>query len=331
MTIYQPMDNYQTRVSHDAGHGAMIVDPSVSGHLLLISPDGTARGKLEEQLRRLGFTVTLLQQAPETLALVQTAAHACDAIVLDWRSGCDKDRSFAEALAKTAANAQIPVLTLAADCRADDVRLAAEAGLPQHLSMPCQLSKLKAVLMTMLARPHAAAGHASAPINLEDAVSLLEHCKFRFRTPEDVEKLVPLLARLFPHPDRTATGIAELMLNAIEHGNLEIGHERKADWVAQGIYQGELAKRLATPPFSERWAEVIITKRDDGVMIVILDQGCGFCWQNFVANEPAPTGAIAEPNGHGIAMAKDVSFDQLRFNHQGNQVTAFVSNESLAW
>lgn len=48
------------------------------------------------------------------------------------------------------------------------------------------------------------------------------------------------------------TGIAEPMLNAIEHGNLEIGHERKADWVARGINRSELAKRLATPPFSAR-------------------------------------------------------------------------------
>lgn len=51
---------------------------------------------------------------------------------------------------------------------------------------------------------------------------------------------------------RAVTGIAEPMLNAIEHGNLEIGHERKADWVARGINRSELAKRLATPPFSAR-------------------------------------------------------------------------------
>ena len=59
----------------------------------------------------------------------------------------------------------------------------------------------------------------------------------------DVEKLVPLLAGLFPHPGRAVTGIAELMLNAIEHGNLEIGHELKADWIARGIYHSELARR----------------------------------------------------------------------------------------
>ena len=51
-------------------------------------------------------------------------------------------------------------------------------------------------------------------------------------------------------------------------------------------------------------------------MIVIMDQGCGFCWQNLVRNEPAPAEAAVEPNGHGIAIAREVSFDRLRFNHQ---------------
>ena len=331
MTSHQTMHNYRTGSNAEAGQATLVTEPSASGHLLLISPDGAPQGKLEEQLRRLGFEVTVLQEAPEALTVVQAPVLALDAIVLDWRSGCDKDGAFAEALAEAAVNAQVPVLTLAADCRADDIRLAAGAGLEQHLCMPCQLSQLKSALMAMIVRPEPAAERPSAAVNLDDAVDLLENCKFRFRTPQDVEKLVPLLARLFPHPGRAVSGIAELMLNAIEHGNLEIGHELKAYWIARGIYQSELAKRLATPPFSDRWAEVIVNKRDDGVMIVIMDQGCGFCWQNLVRNEPAPAEAAADPNGRGIAIARDVSFDRLRFNHQGNQVTAFVSNESPAW
>ena len=304
--------------STDAGQATLVTEPSASGHLLLITPDGAAHGKLEEQLRRLGFAVTVLRESPEVLTVVQAPVLAIDAIALDWRSGGEKDAAFARSLAKAAASAEIPVLTLAAGIRAGDIELATDAGLPQHLCMPCQLSQLKAALMAMIARP--TGERASTAINLDDAVALLEHCKFRFRTPRDVDKLVPLLARLFPQPGRAVTGIAELMLNAIEHGNLEIGHERKADWVARGIYQAELAKRLATPPYSQRWAEVIINKRDDGVMIVIMDQGCGFCWQNLVRNE------AAAPDG--IAIATNVSFDRLRFNHRGNQVTAFVSRQS---
>jgi anti-sigma regulatory factor (Ser/Thr protein kinase) len=194
--------------------------------------------------------------------------------------------------------------------------------------MPCQLGDLKGALLDVIARSKEPAEVRTGPFQLEDAVPLLESCRFRFRTPDDIEKLVPLLARLFPDPDRTLAGISELMMNAIEHGNLEIGQERKADWVARGVYESELAKRLNTPPYSARWGEVMINKREDGVMIVIMDQGCGFCWQDLIHDQGDTNGAILEPNGRGIATAKDVSFDQLRFNHQGNQVTAFVSKEN---
>ena len=57
--------------------------------------------------------------------------------------------------------------------------------------------------------------------------------------------------------------------------------------------------------FFGRWAEVIVNKRDDGVMIVIMDQGCGFCWQNLVRNEPAPAEAAADPDGQGRAIARE--------------------------
>jgi hypothetical protein len=121
-------------------------------------------------------------------------------------------------------------------------------------------------------------------------------------------------------------------MNAIEHGNLEIGYDRKADWVAAGIYQQELRKRLDMMPYAGRWAEVSINRRTDGVMIVIMDQGCGFCWQDLVANEGAAAPDVAaEPECHGLAKAKRECFDALRFNQFGNQVTAFVAKESLAW
>lgn len=303
-------------------------DERASGRLLLIGCAGASPGKLEEQLSRLGFEVLAFREGPEALAAVGSPMKSADVVVLDWRCSAEKDVHFAEMLARNATVSLTPVLTLAAESRPEDARLASQAGLTNHLSMPCQLGDLKGALLDVIARAKQPVEARPGPFHLEDAVPLLESCRFRFRTPEDIEKLVPLLARLFPEPDRTLAGISELMMNAIEHGNLEIGQERKADWIARGVYESELAKRLSTPPYSSRWGEVIINKREDGVMIVIMDQGCGFCWQDLINDQSEVNGAILEPNGRGIATAKDVSFDQLRFNHQGNQVTAFVSKEN---
>ncbi|WP_088347396.1 MULTISPECIES: hypothetical protein [Rhodomicrobium] len=308
--------------------------PPVEDHLgasrlILINKTGAPQGKLDEQLRRLGFLILHVQQGPDAMNEINLLAGSAEAVILDWRCEGAKDGPFAEALAHASALAGLPVLTLAAATRAEDMQLASEAGLADHLPTPCQLADLKAMLGEVVKKRRQRPEMSN--LSLEDAVMLLESCKFRFRTPDDVEKLVPLIARIFPKPTRAAAGIAELMLNAIEHGNLEIGQERKANWIARGVYRAELAKRLNTPPYSTRWGEVIINRRADGIMIVIMDQGCGFCWQDLIKNPAAENGATAVAAGNGIAKAKSECFDDIRFNLQGNQVTGFVSTDNHVW
>lgn len=324
MTVFQAVGADSGGAKTFNGHKVDAI-PSLRRQLIMVNPTGGPEGKIDEQLGRLGFGLTYL---PETLSALDgfiSLAVTGGAVILDWRCDRRKDRAFAEALAGAAAEAGLPVLALMAADRTDDVRLASEAGLSNIISMPCRLADLKRAL-DRLVEP-AQSSEAAGSFRFSDAVNLLESCKFRFRTPCDVEKLVPVIARLFPHPERSAAGIAELMMNAIEHGNLEIGHERKADWIARGIYGSELMKRLQTPPFSSRWAELIVNRRDDGFMIVIIDEGCGFCWQDLIRNEQPSEGAVTVPCGDGLLRTGQESFDDLRFNHTGNQVTAFIADD----
>lgn len=291
-------------------------------HLLLINTAG-ALHKLGEQLARLGFAISTRDESDDAIAALKAQKSEFDAVVLDWRQQGGKNAEFARKLAAVSREVELPVLVLACADAEETIALAKQAGLANCLSAPCPLAELKNNLMSLTRNMTGDMETVENDALLEDAFSLLHSCKFQFRTPRDVELLVPVLSRMFPEPDRTVAGIADLMMNAIEHGNLEIGHERKAEWIARGVYQNEFHKRLHTPPYSTRWGEVIINRRADGVLIIIMDQGCGFCWQNFVELEQP---AVVEANGHGIARATQVSFDQVRFNHQGNQVTAFVAS-----
>jgi DNA-binding response OmpR family regulator len=291
--------------------------------IILINPAGTAQGRLDEQLGGLGFSLTYLPSQMAALSDLELYAPTCESVVLDWRAPSPKDPLFAISLAKKAADLGLPVLTLTSAERTDDTRTASEAGLETILAMPCRLGDLKDRLDDVSRRSRKLAG----PV-FTDAVAFLESCKFRFRTPDDVVKLAPVIAQLFPEPERRAAGIAELMMNAIEHGNLEIGQERKADWLARGVYDTEVVTRLMTPPYTDRWAELIVNRRDDGLMIVIMDQGCGFCWQDIINCDALRNLELDRPCGNGIAKAKRDSFDDIRFNHTGNQVTAFVETGS---
>lgn len=322
MTI-DPMNSGLNGSAHNGVNSAgfEIHNPA---RLWLITPCGTQQHKLGEQMARLGFTISLKDEDENAIRSLRAQKSEIDAVVLDWRQQSVKNAEFARSLASLCYELELPVLVLACADAAETIALAKEAGLANCLTAPCPLNELKTNLINLtsgMASPLESAPELDLPI--ADAFSLLQSCKFQFRTPEDVELLVPLLSRMFPDPDRSIAGIADLMMNAIEHGNLEIGHERKSEWIARGVYQNEFLKRLHTPPYSTRWGEVIINRRADGVLIIIMDQGCGFCWQNFVELEQP---AVVEANGHGIARATKVSFDEVRFNHQGNQVTAFVAS-----
>jgi DNA-binding response OmpR family regulator len=331
MTFRQPTSSDHAITENDYAQDRGPALSAIAPTILIISRSGEPNCKLDDQLRRLGYQVSHLREELDVLGTFDAQSGTVAAVILDWRSDEPKDRGFAEALAYQSSHTGLPVLTLAAGSRVEDIQLALEAGLSKLVTAPCQLGDLKTAL-DALAKRRRVSREAGDGLGFSDCMALMETCKFRFRTPEDVEQLVPLIARIFPNPERAAPGIFELMRNAIEHGNLEIGFDRKAAWVAAGIYQQELRKRLDMMPYAGRWAEVSINRRTDGVMIVIMDQGCGFCWQDLIANEGAAAQDVAaEPECHGLAKAKRECFDALRFNQFGNQVTAFVAKESLAW
>jgi len=117
-----------------------------------------------------------------------------------------------------------------------------------------------------------------------------------------------------------------LALNAIEHGNLEIGYDLKSELLLEDIWQEEILKRLKQPEYMERKAELVLTRKDGGIYIIIGDQGKGFNWQKYLKIDPVRSGS---KHGRGIAIANSLSFDKLSYNDLGNQAVAFVSDESL--
>ncbi len=327
MTVFQPIEAHQT------GPALQFEDQPRSEaqqqyRIAMFNRSGAPEGKIAEQLTCIGCDLAFIRKEKAALDELDGLSDSACAVILDWRSDDTKCPHFAEALADKAAALGLPVLTLAAASRPEDMRIALEAGLSTIVSMPCLLADLKQALQTLIGRTQLCS--AAPDFGLRDAASLIESCRFRFRTLDDVDMLVPMIARLFPEPERAAAGLAELMINAIEHGNLEIGHERKADWLARGIYRSELMKRMQTPPFSARWAELIVNRREDGIMIVVMDQGCGFFWQDVIRNDTLDARAAAQPCGEGLAKARRESFDDVRFNHIGNQVTAFVADQNPA-
>ncbi len=156
---------------------------------------------------------------------------------------------------------------------------------------------------------------------------LLESGTFQFRTPEEARNLAMLLAHAYSDADRVVTGILELTLNAIEHGNLSIGYKEKSRLIEDDKLEEEIARRLSSPPYSSRVATAKFSRRPHELSLQITDQGNGFDWKKYLDFDPE---RAFDTHGRGIAMANKVSFDRIEYCGNGNQVTTVLHLEQAA-
>jgi hypothetical protein len=135
------------------------------------------------------------------------------------------------------------------------------------------------------------------------------------RTREDAELLADRLARLLPEPAPSRLGLVELMLNAVEHGNLEIGSSRKARLLREHRLEAEIANRLQCEPYRSRRVRVRVICAEPEIEIEIRDDGPGFAWRSALTAELV---ADERPNGRGIALTREVCFPSLEYRDPGN-------------
>jgi anti-sigma regulatory factor (Ser/Thr protein kinase) len=135
------------------------------------------------------------------------------------------------------------------------------------------------------------------------------------RTREEAEAVVDVVAALLPDPGLGRLGLMELLLNAIEHGNLEIGSAMKTRLLRDHRFEDELAARLASEPYRSRRVYVRVVRADANLEIEIRDEGPGFAWQSALAADLLMSDA---PNGRGIALVRQTCFPSLRYRDPGN-------------
>lgn len=150
------------------------------------------------------------------------------------------------------------------------------------------------------------------------AVGRLTAATFEITDFGQAEKLATMLAMQYPDPDRAALGIWELIANAIEHGSLGIGFSEKTDLMRAGEYDIEVRRRLADPELGRRIVRVAFRRTSKMLMLTVTDQGAGFDHAHFAP----PNDSHWLPNGRGIRIAREISFDGLTYHGRGNRVVA---------
>lgn len=148
-------------------------------------------------------------------------------------------------------------------------------------------------------------------------MTLLKHGRFELRTLTEARNLAELLAYAFPDPLRAQLGLTELLVNGVEHGNLEISYAEKSSLLKAGRLDAEIARRLALQENLQKRVWVSMDRKETEVDVEIVDAGKGFDWPRYLALDGERSD---DSHGRGIAMSRRISFDRLEFRNSGNHV-----------
>lgn len=113
--------------------------------------------------------------------------------------------------------------------------------------------------------------------------------------------------------------LREIIINAIEHGNLDISFEEKSEAIMEERYFTLIRERQISPEIRDKKVTIEYSINSDRIVYTISDEGKGFKYDEYLhtANETVNNEFI--PHGRGLFMTRNI-FDEVTFNEKGNTV-----------
>lgn len=218
---------------------------------------------------------------------------------------------------------ETPVLVVSAHGDPEHVLAALRAGADHFLPKPIDASELHAVLRRIeIVR--------AAQRDKIRVWSSFRRCDLEIALAADLG-VAAAAAGLFAKHARSfldddgcrglLTAVHEILLNAVEHGCLEITQEEKRAALLDECYGELFAARRSDPVRGTRQVRARFEADDEhGVTVTISDPGPGFDPESLP--DPSDPENLFSPSGRGITMAK-LHVDDLRYEDGGR--TAIVS------
>jgi CheY-like chemotaxis protein/anti-sigma regulatory factor (Ser/Thr protein kinase) len=290
--------------------------------LLVVDDEELNREIIAEYLGGEPWVLTMAADGPDALELLQAPGAAFDVVVLDrMMPGMDG----IEVLRHMQQDAQLhatPVVMQTAAASHEQVAEGLRLGAYYYLTKPYHRDALVAVIRSALAMSSQRRELAQRIDEYRGVMGLIDEGSFHVRTLAEARALAAALGSACADPDPASLGLVELIVNAIEHGNLGITFEEKSALLCSGLWDEEVTQRLARPDQSAKRVRVSCRRAGEELVIAIADEGEGFDWQRFLTMDES---RAFHPNGRGISLARQLTFRTLEYRGCGNEVVVTVA------
>ncbi|MGE0484417.1 MAG: response regulator [Gammaproteobacteria bacterium] len=290
-------------------------------NVLIVDDEPVNHEILLEYLAGTGYTLDGANDGAEAWALLEADPQHYDIVLLDRMMPRMDGMEVLRRMKAHDVLRYVPVILQTAKSGTHEIAEGIEAGAFYYLTKPYDEAVLRSVVATAADDRRARLDLLAESRRGAITSAIAESARFAFRDLDEANALAAFLANACPSPEAAVTGFSELLINAIEHGNLAIGYDEKSVLKEAGTWQEEVARRLRDPAHADKRVTVDFHRGPDHIEVVICDEGRGFDWARYLDFDPE---RAMDNHGRGIAMAKAFSFDQIEYRGCGNEVVARI-------
>ncbi|MDG4813232.1 response regulator [Hydrogenovibrio sp. 3SP14C1] len=287
-------------------------------NLLIVEDDLISLKLLQSFLKTENFTLYIANDGEEASRLIQQKPKDFfHCIISDYLMPNKDGIQLLEELKQDPEYKKIPfILQTSANSEAE-IQRGINAGAFYYLIKPITKETLISVVNAALKdfKNHREALTTIEGIN--SAFPLMKSGHFQFQTLDEAKHLSNFIAFLTKDPNSIGIGYLELMINAVEHGNLGITYDEKTQLINDARLHDEIAYRLSLPENQEKYVTVDLDHSDSDLTVTITDMGPGFDYEKYLEFS---IDRAMDNHGRGIMMANKLSFDDLEYSENGRKV-----------
>jgi DNA-binding response OmpR family regulator len=289
--------------------------------ILAVDDDPVNLHIIGEVFKREPVTITYAQSGESALNLLSDPRNSFDVVLLDrMMTGLDGIEVLKRMKSEPRLS-HMPVVMQTAAAAPEEVCEGLTAGAHYYLTKPYAPSTLRTIVRAALEHVRDRRELESRAGNVAEAVMLLDRADFSVKNHLEAQRVAGFVSQLCPEPKVAVLGLAELMINGIEHGNLGITCGEKSALLREDRMTEELRRRHALPENTLKRVTLCFERNADELLFEVRDEGKGFDYKKYLELDPE---RAFEPNGRGIALARMLSFTRLEFKGVGNVVVAAI-------
>lgn len=291
-------------------------------NILIVDDESLIRDMVDTHLNAAGYNTVEASNGIEALKILDEDPNKFELVILDRNMPLMNGIELLEKLKAHPILKNVPVIMQTGLSKKHEILEGLEAGCYYYLTKPFEKDILISIVKTAIS-DHQSYRLLQDELNKQSqSLMLLDAGHFSFHTLSEARVLTMLLAAACPEPEKVASGLSELLINAIEHGNLAITYNEKSQLLKDQQWEEEVEHRLTLDKYKDRVVSVEFERCNNQIIITIQDQGNGFEWQQYLEFSPERS---LDVHGRGIAMAKMMSFDNLEYKGKGNQVLITIN------